>query len=306
MLTVIFGAGASYDSVPARPPGHTSPYRPPLANELFGDRELFALHISRLERLQPIIPWLRHIHGRNVESVLREFEDQADSYPERRSQIMAVRYYLECMLSECEQKWEQESKGVTNYKSLLDEIARFRRADDNVCLITFDYDTLLDHALEAIRGPIGTLADYVSDHSPYKLFKLHGSTTWARTVEPLIYRDRNAMAVARQHIELATTLRVSDSFVINHEHPCGAIPDGVGLVPAIAVPVEKKSTFECPKSHLAILEKMLPETDRLLLVGWRGTEDHFLKLLENRLRGNVSTYIIAEHEPEARNVADPP
>jgi len=37
-LMVIFGAGASYDSNPERPIG-IYPSRPPLANELFEDRD---------------------------------------------------------------------------------------------------------------------------------------------------------------------------------------------------------------------------------------------------------------------------
>ena len=229
-------------------------------------------------------------------------QDQAATYPERNCQIMAVRYYLECMLSECQNNWEGESKGVTNYKSLLDEIARFRKSTDTVCLITFNYDTLLDHALSGFRNSIVGLGDYVSAQSPYKLFKLHGSTNWARTVEPIIYRDRNAMAVARKHIELATTLRVSESFVMNDTHPCGAIPDSVGLIPAIAIPVEQKSLFECPRNHLDVLENLLPRTDKLLLIGWRAAEQHFLALLDNHLRQAVSTYIIGQNEQDARNI----
>src|SRR5271156_5127550 len=55
MLLVIFGAGASYDSAPTYPPGTSIPagdvlngfHRPPLANELFANRPVFAEAIMR-------------------------------------------------------------------------------------------------------------------------------------------------------------------------------------------------------------------------------------------------------------------
>jgi hypothetical protein len=45
MLMIIFGAGASYDSAPYHPPlsGTITPNRPPLADELFSNREEFPM-----------------------------------------------------------------------------------------------------------------------------------------------------------------------------------------------------------------------------------------------------------------------
>ena len=52
------------------------------------------------------------------------------------------------------------------------------------------------------------------------------------------------------------------------------------IIPAVAVPVEHKdaSYFECPAEHRELLGDLLPEIDRLIVVGWRDTEDHFLDL----------------------------
>ncbi len=62
MLLVIFGAGASFDSAPTYPPGANvlggdrlnNFHRPPLANELFENRPVFAEAITRLPECQPI------------------------------------------------------------------------------------------------------------------------------------------------------------------------------------------------------------------------------------------------------------
>src|SRR5262245_25692730 len=74
VLLVIFGAGASYDSVPGLPPppapypalrpivgGLTRPeiHRPPLANQLFDDRPGFVEVMARFPDCIPLVPQLR-------------------------------------------------------------------------------------------------------------------------------------------------------------------------------------------------------------------------------------------------------
>jgi hypothetical protein len=308
MLMVVFGAGASYDSLDSKRP-HDDPgwyideeYRPPLAKDLFGFRGLFANAVLQFERLQPIIPILRRTGGKNVETVLRELQDEAGEYPERHRQLMAVRYYLHYMLWECEGFWKTAARKVTNYKTLLDQINRRRKPDEVVYLVTFNYDTLLEDATPVVGLTISELDHYISGSAAYKVFKLHGSVNWARVVETSPYANTNSWPVAWDHIERAASLKITDAFVRVHQHPCGTLENGVGLVPAIAIPVEKKAYFECPKSHLSELERALPHVDKLLLIGWRATEDHFLTLLSDNLKGPLIVQVVAGSEAEARSI----
>ena len=300
MLMVVFGAGASYDSNPSRRPGHSPAaelHRPPLANDLFGDRELFADAIRLFPRCHPIIPNLRHTGGRTVESVLQGFQAEASEYPPRYRQLAAVRYYLHYMLWECETRWKDEAKGVTNYKSLLDQIERRRKPKELVCLVTFNYDTLLEDALPDIGLTIQGLPDYINGHPHYKLFKLHGSVNWARQVETRIEYHNPAApwTVVHEHIERAADLEVSQRYVRVAQHPCGT-EGGVGVFPAVAIPVETKSDFECPSEHLEALRKLLPRVTKLLLIGWRATEEHFLELLKAHLRPLEDVMVVAGSE----------
>ena len=310
MLMVIFGAGASYDSLDAKPPGARQPgwiideeFRPPLANELFGYRGMFADAMARFAKLQPIVPLLRQPRGKNIETILRELQSEANDYPERHRQLMAVRYYLHYMLWECERNWKAASKNVTNYKALLDKINRWRTGKE-VSLVTFNYDTLLEDAMPSVGLTVTKLDDYVFGDPAYKVFKLHGSVNWARIVETAVpYRDVNPWVVASDHIERAARLRITDDFVIINQHPCGTWENRFGLVPAVAVPVEKKAYFECPPRHLVELERLLPRVSKILLIGWRATEDHFLELLTKHLKGPIRALVVAGSEGEARNVA---
>lgn len=207
------------------------------------------------------------------------------------------------MLWECEVRWRNEAKGISNYKSLLDEIRHRRKGDEVVCLGTFNYDTLLEDALPGVGLTVQGMSDYVAGHRHYKVVKLHGSINWAHPVEGAIeYRNPNAAwQVIEAHIEGIIELQIGRTFVRVTSHPCG-VQDGVGLFPAIAIPVEAKSKFECPQEHLEFLCQHLKKTDRLLLIGWRATEAHFLDLLAEHLPGNVRALIVAGNETEAVNI----
>ncbi len=63
MLLVIFGAGASYDSVPARSFSFSQynslPDRPPLVKQLFDDRPEFVEDLDQFPLCKRIVPHLR-------------------------------------------------------------------------------------------------------------------------------------------------------------------------------------------------------------------------------------------------------
>jgi len=136
MLMVIFGAGASYDSIPSNPPGPNdfprrivaNSYRPPLANQLFEERTFFAETLEKYKACLAIVPRLRHLGNRPLEEVLEELQTEAENYPRGPQQMAAVRYYLHDMLWACGDAWLREAHGVTNYRALLDEIDRCRKS----------------------------------------------------------------------------------------------------------------------------------------------------------------------------------
>ena len=175
---VVFGAGASYDSFSEYPPesGAAMDQRPPLANQLFELR--FANTIDQFPQCGPIIPYLRPQGGNpvpNVEQVLEKYQKQAIGDPERNTQLAAIRYYLQTTLRNCQSQWKQITHGVTNYTTLLDHIRHRRDSKEKVCLVTFNYDTLLEESLPVVRVKTNDIEDYVK--SDYQVIKLHGSIT---------------------------------------------------------------------------------------------------------------------------------
>jgi len=294
MLMVVIGAGASYDSIPALRQDMGNALRPPLANQLFEPRDVFATTMQQVGRILPIVPLLQNLpNGRTVEQVLEQLQAEADDYPERRQQFAAVRYYLHVMLWICVAHWNRLAKGVTNYKALLDQIERWRKPDDQVCLVTFNYDTMLEEALPVVGVQIGDLPDYISNDK-YKLLKLHGSVNWGRSVDTAILGIENlgAWEIANWLIDNVRSLKISNTFRMVLQHPMSKLHN-VALFPAIAIPVQSKLQFECPTEHLTALQEFIPKTTKLLMIGWSATESHFLKLLAERITHKLKVMAVS-------------
>ena len=305
MLLVIFGAGASYDSVPFLSPaigaGSNEEFRPPLAKDLFGPRPFFLNSMGNIPKMRPIVPWLAQPPGgRSVERVLQDLQEEATDYPERHCQLAAVRYYLQLVLWGCDAQWNNFSQGVSNYTTLLDQIRRWRKPQEQVCLVTFNYDRLLERAMTSVGVTINSISDYV-EHDVFKVIKLHGSIHWAREVDSPVssLRERNSWDIANELIERVGELKVSDRYRLVSDHPT-AKTDEVALFPALAIPVESKRDFECPVEHVEALKSFLPKVSKILVIGWRATEEPFLQLLAQNLKQGIQLFIVAGNVDMAR------
>jgi hypothetical protein len=304
MLMVVFGAGASYDSVPSLRPGlePPEPCRPPLADQLFEGRADFKTARARFEKCLPVIPYLQG-PGVAVERVLERLQAEAEEYSERYRQLAAIRYYLHYVLWELERGWNGVAQGVTNYKTLLDQIQRWRKAGEQVCLATFNYDTMLEAALPTVGIRILDLNDYIASED-YKIIKLHGSINWAREVQHVAtatkLQDLNAWQVAWELIDHAPDLVISQNYRIATGYPIGRMGTQA-LFPALAIPVETKRSFECPEEHLDALRQCVRKVSKLLIIGWRGMEDHFLRLLAENLPSGIPAVVVNGSAGEAKH-----
>jgi len=310
MLMVIFGAGASCDSSPAYPLENTGVLqgRPPLANELFDMR--FASVIDHFPKAKPVITHLLPKVGEpvNVEGVLEKLQTQADAGDkERYRQLAAIQYYLQAMLLQCTFQWADTTKGVTNYGTLIDEI---RRLKEPACLVTFNYDILLEGALSIFGVQFRSISDYVS--SNYKVIKVHGSINWAhRIMSPVENaRGRDQLQIATEIIDRRPDLVVDESYEIVSQSlpdiqmgfPIGKSRD-MPVLPALAVPVENKPGDELPPEHRKVLDECLPQVTKILVIGWRANESRFLDTLAKGIgNGHPSFMIVSSTESSAREV----
>jgi hypothetical protein len=133
--------------------------------------------------------------GETFERVLDDLQGESESDPQRKSQIMAIRFYLQSAIARCDSSWHRQTCGnITNYVTFLDQLRR--RSEDPKLLITFNYDRLIEEALLSVGIKITNISDYIKDRH-FKLFKLHGSVNWGRELDqPRDIRSKEPINVA--------------------------------------------------------------------------------------------------------------
>jgi len=298
MLMVIFGAGASHDSTANLPAPGQHDYRPPLADQLFSNRSWFQDVMRRYPDCLRVVDRLRYFPGgSSLEKEMQMLQREANGYPIRLNQLAAIRFYLREMLWQLGEHWLAAAKGLTNHITLLDQIDHLRKPDELILLVTFNYDTLIEFALNRFNIVIKALPDYVS-HGTFKLIKLHGSIDWAQTIQdlPSDVLQLSSDALAQKLIELAPNLRLEKSFVLVPRRQPGQ------CFPALAIPVEVKNEFVCPEEHLNVFIKHLPKVTKILSIGWRAQEAGFLELLKSKLPEHVEWLTVAGRNEWARDI----
>lgn len=318
MHLVIFGAGASYDSLPSLPPtGVRDPCRPPLASELFlTGNAVVERSLSKFPQCGPIVPYLRNAELGTVEEQLRTLQRESESDAERRKQICAIRFYLQDVVYNFDNVWAAAG-GIasTNLNVLLDQLRR-KRAEGPTLLATFNYDRTIERACERSGWFFPSMDNYVN-RDDFKLFKLHGSVDWGRSVDSAAVmnllglndtwrgqlhnlgtidptRMWQTMIDSVDLISVGTRIDVTIGGTPVCRIKNGAAADFA--YPAIAIPVEEKSAFECPEEHVRQLEECLPKVDRVLVIGWQAAEEHFLKKLD-RIPPTAKTLIVNGRGP---------
>lgn len=303
-LLLVFGAGASKDSIAVLPDGELSVLaRPPLTDDLLASRphlQEFMFGRGAAKSLAAsVVPKLGGDTGLSFEEVLTlEYEDAADN-PTLRRAFTSLRFYIRDLFRACTDRWPLQVGGVTNYQWLVRAVERWRfRANGYVVWVTFNYDGLLDQALEDIYrhhlGAGGTqdpqLAGYTS-HPDWTLIKLHGSYDWRRLTGVSLGEGDLA------NDPDATYRRLEEFWNAEAELPSKETVYERGLwssdanenrrlwIPAVMAPLAQKSSFECPAPHLEHLSARLPSVDLIFTFGWRAQESHFLRML-NPMRLN--------------------
>jgi SIR2-like protein len=299
VLLVIVGAGASFDSVPSRPigaSGNIEKYRLPLADQLFESREMFqAVQRDIPQVMQVSGSLLLRTSGESVEDVLQRYASQIPNYPVRETQLAAVRFYIQGIISQCEAWWYRADNQVaTNLMTLIDQIELARGHRDRPVFVTFNYDRLIENALENRGRTFGGMPDYIrSDSIP--VIKLHGSVDWARRIERLDI-SRFGGSPWQIAVQISNEIHNLPKPGIIERYsatlPSSHIDQHIAI-PAIAIPLKDKSDFECPDDHKDLLRSIIPKVTTMLTIGWRGAEQHFLGLLRESGLGRVNGICVA-------------
>ena len=324
-ITVIYGAGATYDSDPSKMPGDPRSLlagRPPLAANLFDGTQASLSIVQRFPTTRAVIPRLRNVQGGRVEEVLGEIQDEARSDPVVARQLLGLRLYLREYIEKVSKAWYSQCGGVTNYGAFHGYLNLWRqRLETDICYVTFNYDRLLDWALQDVHSvELSEPDSYTSTIDGVSLFKLHGSVDWVQPLPELRFRYRDEdgpedecvvqrmMNFASELVDLPSTdIKRSPSLMkgvgeMVSENGVVRRASLMPLLPAIAIPVRTKYAFVLPDQYIDQLRAKLATTTVLILIGWRGQEGHFLELMENHLSGVKNCLVVDASQSSASAV----
>jgi len=287
MLLLILGAGASHDCSPL--PDLSKPH---LARELFDKRPINLAAMQHHPVVRPIISELEDIVENNSSSIETELDrlvQESETNNALKRQLMALRFYLREIIESVSNAALNNQGGVTSYVSLVNKLQKWQKLQkEPICIINFNYDLLLEEALlhAGINWKVSIFDDYTK-RDDFILIKPHGSINWVRWVSnPTPNQIYDPIENAhRIDLEDAAFHMSSEGFPQRQFIP----------VPALAVPVGHKYSFECPQVMLGKMAQILPKTTKVITIGWQGAEEHFKAALET-INNKVDLMIVTGSE----------
>jgi len=325
MKIIILGAGASTDTVnPAiteilrthagdlvrRVQLRHQSWAPPLGDQLFSDNysEIMA-HYPSVNAVSGTIASRMVRDNLSLEECLESLLIESDKLRDRKRDIANIKYYLQELLLTCSEAAHQQKM---NYAKLIDNL---NVSGQEYCIITFNYDTLLEHCMtESLKHNLGTMLAYTA-HPKIKIIKVHGSCNWHRYIDDMIPNnvgnpEDDAMRVVNEFPEVVLSEFSGNlnSFHI-HDHLSRGIRQkdntNMLLVPALALPVAtRKNKFECPDAHLKVMRECLQKADKILSIGWRGAEQLFMAELEKYLPVAIEWTIVSLNKEGCKTTLD--
>jgi hypothetical protein len=310
---IILGAGASYDSIDIQQyagtnkKGELERFRPPLTYKLFDhSRELFQNILDKYSRVNALAGGvLARLADKQktFEEVLQGFYDEHKVGAENRQErvlkeLISLNYYLADLFINISDNFHM---GDNNYIRLINEMHnRLMKA----YVINFNYDLIFE---TSANKDLSNLNSYIT--GDIKILKVHGACNW-------VYAPVTIRANTYKHAESYFADNADQFFGffknenISVDRPQNYLRNVTGgfgepitnaYMPALAIPLNKKSQTVCPKTHIDEFEKNIDIFDRIIIIGWRGSDEFIINELNEKLGDKKLTTFVITKDPDLSN-----
>lgn len=324
-LLVVLGAGASWDPLPF--PADMSPdiHRPPMTQGLAEPTRVGRSLSKRYRDVQPLLDFLQARLKNKAEgaSEPQTLEDALATYltvkgANTKYHVLAMRFYLRDLLWDATQSVLRANGEITNYTHLVRHCYEWaEKRDLHACVVSFNYDTLLESACVSHFGRQGfspaDLSSYVSDQF-MSVLKPHGSVLWAWKYPDdsvTAYTDANDIIGLGEpefgfEQEPEALRSPEDNFVT--VEMTTTFQDGIRkefvqrpAVPALALPVTNKAALVWPNQQDRFFREGIHNGSfgRVLVVGWRAAEAHFKALLRRLVIPQAQFLVVTGSDADA-------
>jgi hypothetical protein len=337
----IFGAGASAHCVHRSDATafYNDELSPPIGPDLFAKK--FRGIYKKYNGVKQALHSLQDNGGADVESLLEEewHNIQAENNQEVLSRHINIQYYLQELLSKVSSRVLEEYDEKNLYAALADKLQKTRAASQGssaygknikrYAFVSFNQDCILENFLSRyFRKPITTIDDYANiNESPFSIFKPHGSSNWGWKFlqKNLIEGDTSSWLFDNNinYYQLYFKLLGNHTSMVDwsswgrvtgmNKYNLGKYPVNMNKIeiignnsaqeyfPALLLPYRDKDEFAMPVKHFDNLNHYLHYVETLVIIGWKGNEDAFNKLLL-KSADKIKKVIIAD--PNAKIVSE--
>jgi hypothetical protein len=328
-IMFLFGAGASANCVFGAEKEH---YKKdvlcsPLGTALFDKKfeSLYRKYPGAIEALH----FLQEENGTDVEALL---EDEWEEISQFGNELIIrrhinIQYYLQELLKTISQHVYYKYNSKNLFAVMADKLSKKYHRNKNFkpSFVSFNQDTILDKFLgKYFDLTFSSLEDYVRvNENPFCLFKPHGSWNWgwqfsdleskSITTAQWLFQDkvnyhklyfellgdyRNMLDWESYSIEYQMSRNNIGKHKVNKSNLSVIIPGNENMYfPALLLPYRDKDEFTMPSSHYWDLQQCVGYAETLIIIGWKGNEFYFNKLLQFNAN-NIKKIIVADPSPE--------
>jgi len=251
--------------------------------------------------------------GKDIEGCLES--EWADVRYYHNPQIVARHTNIQLYLQELFQKISDEviKNHYRNnlYSSFANKLQRYAtKKNERMAFVSFNYDTIFDYFLDhAFRMDLSLMKNYMDYNSKYAmLFKPHGSCNWGwgfredrlvgmnGSLPKFLYQQQYTPANIYYHLlgdfnemihahswgnEKAINTKGLGRHTIN-KNLIEVIPQGTNkkYYPALLLPYRDKDEFIMHYDHYHAMQWFMGDMEELYLIGWKGNEAAFNKMLK--------------------------
>ena len=282
---VVFGAGASHDYCYQK----DLDGKPPLTCNLFCDK--YSNLIEKFPGVENLSSQIQQ--AGDIETY---FQRQWDKVFKQHNQqllnkLIDVQYYLHYLFLGISSQPNYARNNYVAFLQFLYDHLIGKGPKEKAMIVTFNYDTLLEKSLERSHNySFDSMDDYIDLSRRFIVFKPHGSCNWIRNIdvefcktlhpkgEPSmenlhrdIYRNQVSLGRLMQHLAEDITLLPPHNLWSNY------------YFPQLLIPYKTKDSFVMPETHTIAMETFLGQVDSIFIIGWKGAEEKFKKLLGEKL-----------------------
>jgi hypothetical protein len=328
----IIGAGASAYGIRESERENLDKFRywPPLGNQLFEER--FEPLYNQYDGVRLSLYYLRS-KGQDIEELFENEWKEIEEFgnDDLLQRHLSIQLYIANLLRIASSTFCDGFNGKTLFEPLCDHLSRIRQRNKNefkdsqFTIISFNQDSILEFYLEKyFRCKITTIEDYAKGiKTPFNFFKPHGSWNWGwpfknvstfrkDLASDLFENETNYFNLYFELLGDYNSMIDWDSYGIEKGHTkneLGKFSVNKNLLelypesrtayyfPGILLPYRDKDEFTMPTKHYFGMRSKLSEAEKIIIIGWKGNEQSFNRILANQAT-KVKEIVICDPNPE--------